>query len=155
MKQILQFVVFAFLAFFGVANIAIADETKQLVGQAFTKICFDHLPDFSGTQETLENAGYVLAPFGEGEFEFSHPTNGIWGAYAIGKNNGGCTVAHEGLTYDEAKLLAHDLMVNWLGAEPDIWEYEGVPSAYTTSFENDIFYLIFNEGGLSADIRSE
>ena len=156
LKQILSAGIISIPIYLGVSLQILAAPSTQLVANEFTKICFDHLPDFSGTKETLEVEGYILAPFGEGEFEFSHPSNGIWGAYAIGQGNGGCTVAHDDLSLEQAKQLAHDLMLNWLGgSEPELWTYEGVPSAYTTNFESNIFYLIFNEGGLSADIRTK
>ena len=140
----------------GVATYAVAASPSELVGAAFSRICFDNLPDFFGSEKTLEDDGYFVTPWGEGEFEFSHASNGVWGALATGVENAACTVAHEGLSLEEAKQVGADLMTDWLGGKtPGVWEYDGVPSAWTMPFESRVLYLIYNEGGLSADIRNE
>lgn len=155
MKPVLSALLFCALASGSFVSNAQAEAPQKMIGLLFSKICLDNLPDYKGLDEVLRESGYDV--FSNGSYhEFYHPTaSGVWGALDIDGLNSGCSIMHEDLTEVVAQQLGLQIAKNYSSTEPMIWKYEGVPSGWVVPFQGRMLYVIYNDGGLSADIRDK
>lgn len=125
------------------------------IGKAFVEICLNNLPDYTGLDEHLRGSGYNVASNGS-YHEFSHPDIvGMWGALNIDGDNSGCSILHEEMSEYVAKRLGEQFAKYHFLTEPTVWKYDGVPSGWLVPYQGRMLYLVYNDGGLSVDIRDK
>ncbi len=155
MKSILAALILSVFASAGFVGHVQAAAPEKMIAQLFSEICLDNLPYYTGLDDGLRQMGYEV--FSNGTYhEFYHPTaDGVWGAVDIDGENSGCSILHEELSEVAAQQLALQIIKDYSPHEPMMWKYEGVPSGWVVPFQDKMLYVIYSDGGLSADIRDK
>lgn len=158
MKRVLSVLALSLLVGGGFSSSALAGSQEKRLASLFQQICLNQLPDYVGVREILEEKGYELAPYGDWdtatEFEFGHPETTVWGGFEISSDDVSCAVYDENIAENQMRDIAQQIIRNFSGEEPDLWRYNGDPSAWTVPYNGRVFYVLFNDG-LAADIRDE
>ena len=136
-------------------SVAHAAAPLALIKQLFANICLASLPDHKGLIGALKENGFEVGSNGT-YHEFSHPdAQNIWGAVEIDGANSSCSILHEGLSEVDAQQIGLQVLNAFSSDEPMMWTYEGVPSGWIVPFKGRMLYVIYHQGGLSADIRDK
>ena len=132
-------------------------EPGEFVSSLFFHLCLMHLPHYQGADLALKAAGYKPFAFNGGaEFEFAHASNGVWGAFdTSAEDNNGCSIRHQSLSEVDTQQIGLRVANEYSDVEPMMWKYEGVPSGWVVPYEDKFLYIIYNEGGISSDIRDK
>lgn len=130
------------------------DVLKEAVA-VFADACLKTAPTFAGAQAALEDKGFAIYPFAEGEFEFGRETGDIHGQVSANPDYPGCTVMNETLSELDAADRVADLLVETFGVTLEPWDYEGQQAGWRMPQDSGALYIIFNQGGLSVEYRDK
>ncbi len=139
----------------GLPGTVLAAAPQKLIASVFSSVCLDFLPGYEGVEAFLRQQDYEVFSNG-GYMEFSLPgASGVWGSIERGEGAGSCSVLHEALSEAEAQQLGLVVLKGVSAQEPMIWKYEGVPSGWVVPYGGRALYVIYSDGGLSAELRSK
>ena len=122
---------------------------------AFHAVCLASANGFIDAQGIVEGLGYTIYPAAEDEFEFGSADGAIQGYVSANPDYPGCTVMAESLGKAQAADLAAELLIDTFGVTLEPWDYDGQQAGWRMPQDQGVLYIVFNDGGLSAETRDE